>query len=83
MTDEQRQYFELMESLFAHPGWTFLVNDTKEMQAAISASWRTLKPETLGFEQGRHAGLDQISNFQIMVENGKASATEPPLLEDE
>lgn len=76
MTDADRQYFEQMESLFAHPGYKTLVTNITEWQDAISKQWRSLKPENLAFEQGRYDGLNQIATFEDMISSLKAAASD-------
>jgi hypothetical protein len=73
---EQEQYHEAMEAMFASAGWKLLLGNIADWQAAISSQWRTLKPETLGFEQGRYDGLNQIATFEDMLVTLKAAAVE-------
>lgn len=81
MTEADRQYYEQMESLFAHPGYKTLMSYIADCQAAISEQWRTLKPENLGFEQGRYDGLNQIASFEDMLVTLKAQAVEDSYVE--
>ena len=89
LDEEQRQYFELMESLFTHPAWPVLMDDFKGMQDGIAASWRKLTPDKLAYEQGRYEGLSQLTGFQEMLAELKKQAESLPLdtpdmyLEDE
>jgi hypothetical protein len=74
VTEDQRQYFEVMESLFAHPGWKVLADDIQGWKDAISTQWRSIKPDQLAYEQGRYAALEQITEHFKLCESLKANA---------
>lgn len=76
MNDADRQYFEAMESMFATAGWKLLMSDVAGFKEAISSQWRVATPEGLKFAQGRYDGLDQISQYETMLDNLKAKALE-------
>lgn len=76
MDEQARQYFEQMESLFAHPGWKTLMDDVAGWKEAISSQWRNVKPEDLRFVQGRYDGLDQIHTLEKTLETLKAQSQE-------
>ncbi len=73
MDEPQRQYFEMMESLFAHTGWKLLSDDIQAWKDAIAAQWRTVKPEDLRYEQGRYDALTQVTDMFSVIENAKAT----------
>jgi len=74
MEEADRQYFEVMESLFQHPGWKLLADDIRGWQEAIASQWRSLKPDQLQYEQGRYAGLAQVVEHFELCEGLKARA---------
>ena len=76
MNEENRQWFEAMENLFATPGWKYLLLYITDCQSAISDQWRSCKPEDLRFVQGRFDGLDQIKTFENYIGVLKDTATE-------
>jgi hypothetical protein len=76
LKEEDRQYFEVMESLFTHPGWKLLADDVRGWQEAIATQWRSLKPDQLQFEQGRAAAFDQVLKHFELCESLKATALE-------
>ena len=81
MDERSRQYLETMESLFLHPGWQLLVDDIEGWKEAISASWQSLTPDTLRFEQGRYQGLTQVTNHPNLLESLRAVQSAPPFEE--
>lgn len=76
MNEENRQWFEAMENLFATPGWKYLLLYITDCQSAISDQWRSVTPENLRFAQGRYDGLDQIKTFENYIGVLKDTATE-------
>lgn len=76
MADETTEYFEVLESLFAQPGWKVFVADFKEMRDAIASQWMALTPENLRAEQGRYEGLNQVVEFEKQVEAVKRANEE-------
>lgn len=74
MQEADRQYFEMMEALFAMPGWKLLRDDIAGWQEAISTKWRTIKPEDVRYEQGRYDGLEQVVKHFELCETLKAQA---------
>lgn len=76
LSDEQRQWFDAMEAMFATQGWGLFQRYLAECQAAISEQWRTCKPEDLRFVQGRYDGLDQAKTFDNYIGVLKDAATE-------
>jgi hypothetical protein len=74
LTEAEQQYFDIMDSLFAHPGWKVLADDIQGWQEAITAGWRTVKPDQLAFEQGRAAAFDQVLEHFKLCESLKAQA---------
>jgi hypothetical protein len=74
LTEAEQQYFEIMESLFAHPGWKVLADDIQGWKEAIASGWRGLKPDQLQFEQGRAAAFDQVTEHFKLCEALKAQA---------
>ena len=76
MEEADRQYFEAMETLFTSPGWRLLNDDIVGWQDAIATQWRTLKPESLAFAQGRYDAFEQVLKHFKLCETLKAQALE-------
>jgi hypothetical protein len=64
---EAQQRCECFESLFNHPGWKLFLADVAGWKDAISVRWQAITPDGLRFEQGRFAGLDQVTNFETLI----------------
>ncbi len=78
---EAQQRTELFESLFTHPGWKLFISDVKGWQDAISQRWRAITPDELRFEQGRYHGLEQVVNFENLIEQLRQELNEPEEIE--
>jgi hypothetical protein len=74
MDEASRQYLEAMEAMFATVGWKFLMSDIAGFKEAISSQWRSATPDGLRFAQGRYDGLNQISEYETMLETLKAQS---------
>lgn len=70
--EESQQRVALYESLFEHPGWKLFIADAEGWKAAISQGWRALTATNLPFEQGRYAGLEQVTTFENLIASIKA-----------
>lgn len=71
--EQLRQQIEAMERLFTSPDMKVLLDQIKEWQEDLAARWRSLKPEQLGFEQGRYDAFEQIAKWGETCEKIKES----------
>jgi hypothetical protein len=73
---EATQRCECFESLFTHPGWQLFVTDVAAWKDAISKKWQSITPDGLRFEQGRYAGLEQVTSFENLIAQLRAGLSE-------
>lgn len=83
MDQHAQQYYEVMESLEAHPGLKIFLDELRGFQEAIASQWATVSPENLRFEQGRFAGLKQATDLFATIGSLKAQALADDLDEAE
>lgn len=76
MNEETRQRIATYEALFEHPGWRLFIVDVEGWKDSIATSWKSLSPETLRFDQGRHDGLTQVTGFPDLIAAIKADEEE-------
>jgi len=76
MDEPTRQYFDMMDSLFAQPGWKLLADDIQTWKSAIADGWRSYTPEQIRYEQGRYDGLSQVTDMFSQIETAKAAVLE-------
>jgi hypothetical protein len=74
VTEAERQYYDMMDSLFVMPGWKLLKDDIQGWLEAIASQWQALTPDNLRFEQGRYSGLEQVAKHFQTLEGLKAHA---------
>lgn len=78
---EAQQRCELFEHLFASAGWKLFIADVDGWKEKISERWRAITPEALRYEQGRYAGLEQVTNFENLIEQLRKQLNEPEELD--